>query len=303
MLTLDRCPVCGGTSAPWRRVDSYRLDCCATCGFVYVNPRPDRTWLSDMYRTSGGHCGGTRALADVLDEERRAPNSTADAARIVARLVSALGAPGRLLDVGCGYGLFSAEAQRRGFEVEALEIAPGERAAATELLGRAPLPLEFEDYDAPPGSFDAILMSQILEHVVDPAAWAAKAAHLLRRGGVLCVAVPSFDSFLRRALGTRDPYVDPPVHLNYFGRGNLELLLVKKGFEVLRTDTVSRIRADAVSRRLRLLPAGVKRAITAVVRVAQLPPLAVFDAAGLGIFLNVYARACHGSDTVQRASA
>lgn len=256
-----------------------------------------------MYRELGGHCRDSATAADVLEAERVTPNSTADAHRIVQTLVAVTGPDGRLLDVGSGYGFFSAAALEAGFEVDALEIAPLERTLGREIAGIEALPDEFEDYEAPPGTYDAILMSQVLEHAVDIGEWSSKAARLLRPGGMLCVAVPNFGGLLRRLLQQRDPYVTPPVHLNYFSAGNLRRLLGDRGLTTVRTETVSRVRGDALARRLPRAVAPLRRIAIPAVRVLQRPVLAPVDRSGLGMFLNVYARKDdHASDSVHFTS-
>ena len=52
-----------------------------------------------------------------------------------------------------------------------------------------------EDYSCDAGSFDVINLSQILEHAFDINLWASKAHHCLRKGGVLAIALPNFNSF------------------------------------------------------------------------------------------------------------
>jgi SAM-dependent methyltransferase len=243
-----------------------------------------------MYREQGGHCCSSISPKDVLANEQRAPNSVVDARRIVGAIRASLGSPGRLLDVGCGFGFFSAEAIRWGFDVDAVEIASAERAVASAILPRQPIEAEFEDLAESLGPYDAILMSQVLEHAVDVREWVRKAARLLRHGGVICIAVPNFASLLRRVLQTRDPYIDPPVHLNYFSRPNLVALLTSVGLHPFRVDTVSRVRDDVLVRRLPVEGTPVAWLLSEGVRLFQRPLFAATDRVGLGFFLNVYAR-------------
>lgn len=260
-----------------------------------------------MYREGGGLCCSSISLDEVVESERQAPNSVVDARRIVGAIASALGSPGRLLDVGCGYGFFSAEAMRAGFDVDAVEIAPAERAVASAMLRRKPIKAEFEELAESCGPYDAILMSQVLEHAVDVREWVSKAARLLRPSGVLCVALPNFGSLLRRLLQARDPYIDPPVHLNYFSHRSLVALLTSEGLHPFRVDTVSRVRDDALARRLPVGGAPLHRLLTASVRIGQRPVFAVTDRTGLGFFLNVYARRLqeptHDNVSIQRQRA
>jgi SAM-dependent methyltransferase len=289
-ITWHSCPICEGTAELWNRVKGYQLERCLHCGFVFVNPRPDREEMSKYYRSIGGHCrADTISPGEVLERERFFPNSTVDAARMIANTVRVVEPGEPLLDVGSGYGFYSREALRRGFVVEALEIAPFERACTAELVGIEPLDVEFEDLPESPDRYGVVLMSQILEHAVDINEWVAKARRLLRKKGVLCIAVPNFASFLRRALGTRDPFIHPPVHLNYFSQRSAELLLAKHGFVVWRMETISRLPPDALSKRMGNAPQIAKDLTVWAFRRAQKPPLAALDRMHLGMFLNIYA--------------
>lgn len=235
-----------------------------------------------MYEREGGHCAGSTSLQDVLDAEASFPNATVDARRMLARCVAIAGAGGRLLDVGCGFGFFSAEAAFLGFDLDPIEIAASERCVATEMLGVEPERVSFEELDRPDAYATVILMSQVLEHAHDPVDWMRKATRLLRPGGVLCVGVPSFDSAFRRVLQARDPYVTPPVHLNYFTRRSMMALMTRVGLRVVAVETVSKIPPRAFHR---LGPGeGAGRRLAPVV-------LGSLDRVGLGMFLNAYGQA------------
>lgn len=97
----------------------------------------------------------------------------------------------RVLDVGCGGGLFSEALAASGAQVVAIDLAP-------EVLGVARLHLiesgRQVDYRetgaealaaAEPGSFDVVACMEMLEHVPDPAAVIRACAALLKPGGQL----------------------------------------------------------------------------------------------------------------------
>ncbi|MFR9727451.1 class I SAM-dependent methyltransferase [Streptomyces sp. MS19] len=115
-------------------------------------------------------------------------------------------APGdRVLDLGCGQGRHAFECYRRGARVVALdrdgddvrhtagwlaamrdagEAPAGATAAAVE--GDA-LALPFPD-----DSFDALVVSEIMEHVPDDKGLLAEAVRVLRPGGRIAVTVPRY---------------------------------------------------------------------------------------------------------------
>ena len=110
----------------------------------------------------------------------------------------------RVLDLGCGGGRHAFEAWRRGATVVALDRSEGElkdaRAvvggmlAAGELADGAPGGVVNGDALAlpmPDGVFDAVIASEVLEHVWDDRGALAELVRVLRPGGRLAVTVPT----------------------------------------------------------------------------------------------------------------
>jgi SAM-dependent methyltransferase len=305
-VAVSACPVCSSKVQPWRIKSTphgqFAITRCAECGYAFVNPRPGLPYLLEFY-SSRGHCGETpHSLDEVRAREAAHPNSTRDARRIIETTRHLLsycsgGRPARLLDVGCGYGFFSAEAVRQGFEVTALELAETERSMAQQIAGLSPIAEPFESYQSTPETFQAILMSQILEHALDINEWVRKAGSLLTPGGVLAIALPNFSSLLRLILQERDPYVCPPAHLNYFSARSLCLLLQRHGLDVAGIQWISRINPTLVVQRV--LPAHLvaQRLGIRVVDTILRAVLGASDWLRLGMILNVYARKCEGPST------
>lgn len=306
-LRYDSCPVCGSTFKPWRSKlaggHRYKMDLCYRCGYCFVNPRPSLDFLKDLYSTVGhgvGHSANDPpTLASIVEKERVFPNSTVDADQLCKSILGLVRpeCPKRFLDVGCGYGFFTAEAIRAGFDVQALELATTERRIAQELTGITPIAASFEDFDCQAGSLGVVLMSQILEHALDVNLWIDKSRLLLAPNGVLAIALPNYGSLFRKLLQERDPYVCPPMHLNFFSPRSLSELLAKHGFVVERIQWVSRLPKSSFEKRM---PRMARPAVP-LVHLATRMSLRLIDALHLGMFIRVYGRKRSASKSLDPA--
>jgi 2-polyprenyl-3-methyl-5-hydroxy-6-metoxy-1,4-benzoquinol methylase len=151
-----------------------------------------------------------------------------------------LAPPGRLLDVGAGPGFLVAAARRRGWQATGLE--PNAWAAATAQTegldvraGGLPAP-ELED-----GSFDAVTLMDVIEHVPDPGAMLDEARRLTRADGAIAVLTPDAGATFSRLLGARWPEaIRVPEHLILFTREGLATLLAAHGYEAVGWHTVGK---------------------------------------------------------------
>jgi 2-polyprenyl-3-methyl-5-hydroxy-6-metoxy-1,4-benzoquinol methylase len=146
----------------------------------------------------------------------------------------------RVLDVGCGEGLFAAELAAAGVETVGIDVAeePLRRARATHsgldvrlVDGERGWPLD----DA---SFDAVWAGETIEHVADTAGWLSEVRRVLRPGGRLLLSTPAHGrlALLWLALSGRafDAHFDPRAdHLRFYTSRTLICLLEDFGFQAI----------------------------------------------------------------------
>ncbi len=297
--SVERCVACGGCRVSYwgtkSRVLSDRQACrfsifkCADCGTGFLNPPPSIACLERIYRCSGHGLTGPAHVADVLESERRFPNSSVDAHRMVSMACSMNKSQSwRSLDVGAGYGFVTREMLRQGLSVTSINPGEYENVVFEAMNGFRPQVTLFEKY-SPDGQFGIVVLSQVLEHMLEPAMQIRRIHDMLAPGGALVIAVPNFNSAAVKILGTRDNgCLWVPEHVNYFTDKGLRMLLRRLDFEVVHTHQVTRVRPDVISRRLPLR--GGARIMETVTRYAQVPVCLAASAIGRGLYINAYAR-------------
>jgi SAM-dependent methyltransferase len=135
--------------------------------------------------------------------------------------------PGPLvLDVGAGSGTFSNRLSARGFEVtsadvtdEALDVLRSRVSGAVVRADATSLPFSS-------GSFDALILAEVLEHLDDDEGALAEAARVLRPNGILGITVPRNPAWFSRS----DRWAG---HVRRYTRGQLESRVAAAGFEIL----------------------------------------------------------------------
>ncbi len=250
-VPLATCQVCGGTAlspvhellfelAVYGTQDpglaaytGARLDLlrCAGCGFGQPAALPALPGFFDrMY---------DQRWSDAwIRSEFEADYKDAIFRGILDALATRLAAPRRrLLDVGAHAGRFLDFAHRAGWFAEGLELNPQTAAYAASRTGATVRQLNVHQLDAGAAAYDAITLTDVLEHIPDPVAVLARAAVLLAPGGWVAVKVPSGPGQLRKERwrgrlrpGYRPTLADNLVHVNHFSPAALRLALERAGF-------------------------------------------------------------------------
>lgn len=144
----------------------------------------------------------------------------------------------RALDLGCGGGRHAFALFRRGVDVVALDLSASDVAEVNQMLAAMRLAGEVPGHtqaaamrgDArklpfPDGAFDAVVLSEVLEHIPEDRRVIAEATRVLRPGGTIAVTVPRWwPERLCWALSTAYHEVEGG-HIRIYRRGQLRARL------------------------------------------------------------------------------
>lgn len=232
------CQLCDGDDT--RRLfvkNSYNIVKCRQCGLVYINPQPTTSELMAVYAAGYYFLGKGKTLhgyrRDYFARRERRLRRAGKRLKRILRFKSG----GRLLDVGCGPGLFL-EAAREHFAVSGVEVIPEAAEYASSTLGESGEVMcgDFLQIDVPREGFDVITMYDFVEHVPLPFDNLVKARECLKAGGLLVLGLPNLSSLGAMLKGQNwRGYSIPPEHLFFFTPRTIAALLRKAGFRTLRS--------------------------------------------------------------------
>jgi len=237
-----KCPACGesATRPILQGADrlygttsrQFQVAKCVSCGLLRLDPPPEPAELARYYPDEYWYAPRKDAASEFEEAYRRLV--LRDHINFVVRALADAGEAGTVLDVGCGGGLFLGMLQERGFQVLGLDNSQAAAQAAwthhrvTVILG--------DLANSPVGreSCAAVTMFHVLEHLYDPESYLRSARDLLRAGGRLIVQVPNAASWQCLLFAERWNGLDIPRHLVDYRECDLERLVERCGFEIVR---------------------------------------------------------------------
>ena len=141
-----------------------------------------------------------------------------------------------LLDVGAHAGRFVWMAREAGWHAEGLELNPQTAAYAAQRTGATIRMLNVHQVDGA-SAFDAITITDVLEHVPHPMRVLGRIGALLAPGGWVSVKVPAGPAQLRKEMwrgrlrpSYRPTVADNLVHVSHFSPRALAMALRRAGF-------------------------------------------------------------------------
>jgi len=228
------CNLCSGREFKvLYREGLFKLCRCVRCGLIYVNPHPQKANLFEHYDKNYYAPWLKSEIKERRKMWRRRLNK-----------IESFKARGRLLDVGCGTGLFLDEAKNRGWEVFGTEVSKYARDYIRKSFGIEVFHGEFKDNVFDEGFFDVVTFWHVLEHMFDPLGNLIEAYRVLKPGGLIVIAVPNVNNYIFQAayLCVKFRKLKPfslnnrEVHLYHFSPNTLKKMIEKAGFLPLTFD-------------------------------------------------------------------
>ncbi len=246
-----KCPICNGTTNMFigtpsisQKFDSYirkeyKSFYCKECKYFFVSPDIDLTekeW-SNMY-AEGYFCGSmTKWWKNKRFKERTR------VLKLFKKFFSVNGA--NFLEIGCGEGYMLIDANKTEWNIYGIDVSDNRvREAKDNRINFEVGNLLEKNYESE--FFDFVYMDSVLEHVPDPIKYMNEINRILKKDGLLYLAVPNenalilkFRTLVFKLLGKKSEVASykpfkHPYHINGFTKDSLLQLLKNNEFNVLK---------------------------------------------------------------------
>lgn len=209
---------------------------CNNCELIYINPRPTAESVSKLYE------------ADYAPEEITDTSlitKTADWKIIIKGIlyklygyIGNLPRKGKILELGCGEGAILEILSRRGCEAWGIEPNP-KAARICKKKGLNVICSSLEEANFRDEFFDAVIMSQVVEHLPSPKGTLKEVNRIVKRKGKVHIYCPNAESFLSKLFGKYWHGWHIPFHFYSFSKKAILKLINDVGFKVAKIDAIT----------------------------------------------------------------
>jgi len=239
MIDIKNCPVCGAENFSEYLVlkdffltgETFHLQKCNSCQFVFTNPRPDDKSLPKYYESPEYLSHHSRGMKPVQWVYRVLRHMNF---RKKYFLINKFVAKGKLLDIGCGTGEFLNYFKKKKWEVMGIEPSLPTRDFAIQKYG-----LDVKDETGlnklQKDTFDIVTMWHVLEHVSGLHERIKLIHTLLKPSGYLIIALPNLNSWDAQHYKKYWAAFDVPRHLSHFSERTVKTLAKTHGFKFIET--------------------------------------------------------------------
>ena len=198
---------------------SYKVYGCPKCGMMYAGDLIESQDIGAYYAKMSRYEGNSFVLSEKLKAFYN---------REAAFLLDKVGKDSRILDVGCAFGGLLAALKEQGFvNLYGLEPSAKNARYAMDNFGIEVINGGLSMGYIPSVRYDLVILSAVLEHLVDLHGVIEELKQYLNPNGKLYLIVPDLDDFASH----EDLYQEFSVeHINYFNISSLSALLSKHGF-------------------------------------------------------------------------
>jgi 2-polyprenyl-3-methyl-5-hydroxy-6-metoxy-1,4-benzoquinol methylase len=200
---------------------AYDILHCSNCNHYFTDPIFTQAELDDIYTHNYSYDAHS-----LIEREKRMRASK------YAKYIANIEGVNSALEVGCMHGLLLVELEKNGIKAAGVELDP-EAVNYCKKLGLDVTQSSIENHLKKADSkHDAIIMSHVIEHIVDSEAQLKSLNKRMSKDGRLVLITPNSMSRSRKVFGRYWGYWQVPVHINHYNKQSMTELLRRSGFKL-----------------------------------------------------------------------
>lgn len=242
-----KCKLCGSTTIAVKyNLEQFDVVTCMDCDLVFLSNVPAQDKIAGEYTADYYMQREEYYFGNIIADPQHGRwngnlDDFVDGLNVLSRFFPK---PGKLLDVGCGIGIFLKLAKKAGWQVTGLDISPYSAEYARQRFDLDVYSGQLVKRNFPSDAFDVVTLWDTFEHMADPFAELKEIYRILKTEGILLLDTPNSDGLLRTVADalfrtTAGKWHYPvsklyhKYHLYYFNSANLSRALQGAGFTIL----------------------------------------------------------------------
>ncbi len=225
-----KCIICGNNQnfSKYLEKEVIIYSKCLKCGLIFRKKKIEIDEIEKVYDNKKYFLGYLRNYQEFIKIFNQ-----------MLKLIEKYKNPGKILDVGCGIGLFLYLAKQKGWNENGIEISKFSSDFAKNKLKLNVIKSDnlstFQN-----NFFDVVVVNHVLEHVENPLLLLTQIKEKLNKNGILFIGVPNINGLYPRFQKENWPSLQSSTHIYQFTPKTLKLLLRKISFKPIKLITISR---------------------------------------------------------------
>ena len=202
---------------------------CEDCGYRFTSPRPKEKFIGKYYKSKNyiSHNSTKKGLINKIYHIVR-KYQFYKKNQLIEKHSKTDGK--KILDIGCGTGDFLNYMQFKKWEIDGIEKDEGARKIAS---GKNNISINCDIADLKEkNKYDVITMWHVLEHIYDTQTYIEKICEIVKKEGIIVIAVPNSNSYDATKYKENWVAYDLPIHVSHFRKNDIQNIANKNNLKL-----------------------------------------------------------------------